>query len=122
MLELRKIKLLVMNSFGRTPSNKERLKLKGFHRRNIIVGVEGSLLDCDVKPLPINPGSGSGGSGEKSDCFTYHLESIKKYWSGHTAYKNWYKRHTTETFNKFQLIGKVILIYGVRYRIISKAL
>ena len=81
------------------------------------MNIEKSNLDCDVKPLPINPGSGSGGNGEKSGSFTYTLESIKKYWSGRWG---WGKRHTTKIFSKSQLIGKVVLIYGKRYRIISK--
>lgn len=107
-----------MNNFGRTSNNKERLRLKGFHRRNIVVGVEESSLDCDVKPLPINPGSGSGGNGEKLDCFTYRLEEIKTI---DRIYGNLYRKRFRYTFNKSQLVGKVMLIYGVRYRIISKA-
>ena len=108
-----------MNCFGRTSNNKERLRLKGFHRRNIIVGVEESSLDCDVKPLPVNPGSSSGGKGDRSGSFTYRLETLKKVYRG--RYLGWCKQAITQVFNRSQLIGKVMLICGVRYRIVSKS-
>ena len=67
-----------MSNHGRTEDNKSRLRLKMFHKRSISIETVMSDLDCNVKSLPVNPGSGSGGNGEKSGSFTYHLESMKK--------------------------------------------
>ena len=106
-----------MNCAGRTPDNKARLRLKGFHKRTIPIKILRAHLDCDVKPLPINEGSGSGGNGEVTGSFTYTLEEIKYV---DPIYSNLYRKRINQIFNKSQLIGKVVPVYGKQYRIISK--
>ncbi len=106
-----------MNCFGRTPSNKSRLRLKGFHRRNIVVRIIEFITNHKPAKQKSYQGSGSGGRGNHVCSFRYSLETIKKYFSYRFG---WEKIRTYQTFNKSQLIGKVLLIENRRYRIISK--
>jgi len=112
------------NPVGRTISNKVKLRLKGFHRRIMGVVVVRSLFDCDVKPPPINPlgASSSGGRENVVGSFTYTLEELKATKvsvRGYGAYRipQPYKKTFQWTFNKSQLIGKLIIVSGIRCRI-----
>ena len=110
------------NPIGRTENNKVKLRLKAFHRRVMAIGIVRSLLDCDAVLLPpINSGSGSGGNGEVKGSFTYLLEELKASgWRVNTLPRE-YKKTFQWTFNRSQLIGKLVIVGGIRYRIKEKA-
>ena len=101
----------------RTPSNIKRLKLKGFHRRQILVKAIKNLFAFKAeKPRKEHTGSGSGGNGEVVGFFHYILKEVKAtgiyYHSGDS-----YKKTIGQHFNKQQLPGKLILIGKKYYRI-----
>lgn len=101
----------------RTPSNIKRLKLKGFHKRQILVKAIKNLFAFRIeKPRKEPTGSGSGGNSEVQGSFSYKLEEVEA-----TGYRNYkfYKKRIGQTFNKQQLLGKLILIGKKYYRICS---
>lgn len=112
----------------RTPSNTKRLRLKGFHKRQILVkAIKNLFVFKAQKPRKEIHGSGSGGNRNIIGSFSYVVESIKK-----TTYKVFYYKRSfhdltvhkhyrkfTKTFNKQQLPGKLILIGKKYYRICS---
>lgn len=93
----------------RTPSDIKRLKLKGFHKRQILVKVIKSFLDCKTPKQEVIQGVGSYHYYTDSE-FCYVLEEVK---SGIFAIK----KTISKRFNKQQLPGKLILINGEYYRI-----
>lgn len=103
-----------MNNWGRTKNNKKRLKLKSFFKRLILIVVIPSKSNCFYKPLPINPGSSSGGRRSSDRGAFYILEEIKP-----SSYKYAIKKTIGKHFNKCQLIGKILLMGKIQYRIIS---
>lgn len=112
-----------MNSFGRTVSNKIKLRIKSFHRRIIFVEAIKNLLSCKVErsDKPHNYG-GSGGNGEVKGSFTYLLEELKATggYSSSFGRQQSFKKTFQWTFNKSQLVGKVVVFSKMKYRIIEK--
>ncbi len=102
----------------RTPSNTKRLRLKGFHKRQILVkAIKNLFVFKPKKPKKEHNGSGSGGNGEVKGYFHYLIEEVKT-----TGYRNgnYYKKTTGYSCNKQQLPGKLILINKKYYRICAK--
>lgn len=112
------------NNFGRTVSKKIKLRLKGFHRRVMAIEVVKSLLDCDVKPPPIKllGASSSGGRSNIAGGFTYTLEELKASggYSSSFGRQQSFKKTFQRTFNKSQLIGKVVFVGDIRYKVKEK--
>ncbi len=91
-----------MNCFARTPEKGKTLKLKSFSKRPIKVLKQ--ILKAKIEKIKAYHGSGSGGGGEVKHSFHYMIN-----------------RRFGMTFNKSQLIGKIILINNKRCRITHKA-
>lgn len=106
----------------RTSSNVKRLKLKGFHKRQILVKAIKNLFAFKAeKPKKEPHGSGSGGNGEVIGCFSYVVESIEDTVEEGYYYKPYFHKYNkkfTKTFNRQQLPGKLILINGKYFRIL----
>lgn len=102
----------------RTPENQKRLKLKGFHKRKIIVKAIKNFFDFrPTKPGRKIVGSGSGGNGEVDGCFSYLIEEVKA-----TGYNSRtgeaYKKTSGYQCRRQQLPGKLILIDKKYFRIL----
>lgn len=119
---------------GRTPSNKKKLQLKRVKRNTSsprVIGYGGTTLLNWVLEFVLDPNELKGksrGSSKLSKSsshhanFKYHVKSIGKH---KKDIGNHYKDfdgylHGTARFNKPQLVGKIVIIYGIRHRIISK--
>lgn len=106
-----------MSNHGRSTNNQVKLQLKEYHRRITPVRIVMSTLDCSVKPLPINKGSGSGGRYKSRGSFTYVLEEIVV---SVRCKGELHKINIIQTFNKAQLLGKILIVSGKHYKIIKQ--
>lgn len=112
-----------MNTFGRTKENKKKLKLKRFHKRQILTNVISSIRDCvtvQTEDVPIkfkkfryNYGEFKS-IGSSRGNFRCVLEEI-----GNTLLLGQFKKTYCTSFKNKPLKGKIVLIKRIQYRVIS---
>lgn len=112
-----------MNTFGRTQSNKERLELKSFFKRTLLVNIIPKIFPLNKVNSILN---GIVGSSSSSTCYRFIADKYRSYYND-TVFKyvvvfkkGWKIRYMVINFKKQQLIGKVYYYNGYRCKIINK--
>ncbi len=121
----------MMNSWGRTESNRERLKLKSFFKKlrslKSLPAIKSLKFEnSNMKNAPLSSGASRAtrryveGRFRWSRSRAYGRNAYRLKRISFTNNKKYWLTHREKAFNKPQLIGKVLRLDGEQYRIINK--